>query len=52
MLTPYQRRQKDEELMFDDVDKDENEDENENERRKRQSKKNSRKKKLNFQNKC
>ena len=54
MLTPYQKRQKDEELMFDDVDEKRK---TKNERRKtkderRRSKKNRRKLKKRFQNKC
>ncbi len=62
-LTFYQHftNEKTEEFMFDDVDerrkrrrktKTKTKDENEDERRKRRSKKNSRKKKVNFQNKC
>ena len=55
MLTPYQKRQKDEELMFDDVDVDEKrmtKTKTKDERRKTSIEKEQKKVKKRFQNKC
>ena len=49
MLTPYQKRQKDEELMFDDVDERRK---TKDERRKTSIEKEQKKVKKRFQNKC